>query len=352
MKTRPAKVDMDAIANLLGVSKTTVHYAIWNTGRLSDQTRKRVLKMVQRMGYQPDGLARSFRRGRTETLGVVVATLTNSSHAHLLEGVESVAQEHHRAILVGCSHGRSDVERGLVEVFLQKGVDGVVVVPSDPAQNRDFYDGLLKQGVRLVFVDREVPGLNVELVSTDHEKGGYMEAQHLIKLGHQRLVCVATRSPEHRSTSVRERLLGIDRALREAGLPAPIVLGTDPPDFTVYEQYGYDVMRAFLKDGSGRFDAVCAVHDGLAYGAIRALTKAGLRVPEDVAVVGFDDQDPSAYFQPPLTTVRQPMREIGMEAGRLMFRRLKEAGATATRQRIVLEPTLMVRESSSAPQAR
>ncbi|HEU0038034.1 MAG TPA: substrate-binding domain-containing protein, partial [Verrucomicrobiae bacterium] len=112
-----------------------------------------------------------------------------------------------------------------------------------------------------------------------------------------------------------------------------LVLGTDPPDFTVHEHYGYEVMSDYLKKNAGQFDAVCAAHDGLAFGVIRALTEAGLRVPEDVAVVGFDDQDPSAYFQPPLTTVRQPMREIGMEAARLLFRRLNEPGMALTRQR-------------------
>jgi LacI family transcriptional regulator len=307
--------------------------------------------MVEAKGYRPDGLARSFRRRRSDTLGVVLATLTNSFHAHLLEGVEMAAQQYKHTVLVSCSHGRSDVERGLVEVLLEKGVDGVIVVPADPVRNRDYYQRLLDQGIRLVFVDREIPGLNAELVCTDHEKGAYLEARHLVGLGRKQILCIATRSPERRSTSVRERLLGIDRALREAGLAPATVLGTDPPDATAHEQYGYDVMREHLRRTARQFDAVCAIHDGLAYGAIRALTEAGVRVPEDVAVVGFDDQDPSAYFQPPLTTVRQPMRELGMEAGRLLFRRLHEPGMPIARQRIVLEPTLIVRESSGAPQA-
>lgn len=352
MKTKPEKMDMDGLAKLLGVSKTTVHYAIRNTGRLSEETRKRVLKLVASTGYRPDGLARSFRRRRSETLGVVLASLTNSFHSHLLEGVETTAREHGHTMLVACSHGRSEAERELVEVFLEKGVDGLIVVPADPIQNRSFYAGLIEQGTQVVFVDREIPGLKGELVSTDHEKGGYLEAQHLVELGRQRLVCVATRSPRHRSTSVQERLRGIDSALREAGLKPAIVLGNDAPDFSVHEEYGYGVMRDYLAQGKRSFDAVCAVHDGLAYGVIRALTEAGLRVPKDVAVVGFDDQDPSAYFQPPLTTVRQPMREIGREAGRLLFRRLNTPETTPARQRIVLEPTLVVRESSGAPRLR
>jgi LacI family transcriptional regulator len=352
IKPKQEKVDMDTIAGLLGVSKTTVHYAIRNTGRLSDETRKRVLKMVDSMGYRPDGLARSFRRRRTDTLGVVLVTLTNSIHAHLLEGAEGVARQHQHTVLVSCSHGRSDVERELVEVFLEKGVDGIIVVPADPLINREYYEGLIEQGVRLAFVDREIPGLNADLISTDHERGGFLEAHHLLKLGRKNLVCVATRVPQHRSTSVRERLQGIDRALREAGLGPATVLGTDSPDFAVHEQYGYDVMRDYLNHAAGRFDSVCAAHDGLAYGVIRALAEAGFRVPKDVAVVGFDDQDPSAYFQPPLTTVRQPMREIGMEAARLLFRRLSEPNMAATRQRIVLEPTLIVRESSGVPKTK
>jgi LacI family transcriptional regulator len=346
MKNAPDKMDMEQIAKRLGVSKTTVHYAIRNTGRLSDKTRKRVLKVVNKFGYRPSGLARSFRRSRADTLGVVLVTLANSIHAHLLEGVESVARQNQHTMLVACSHGKSEVERELIEVFMEQGVDGLVVVPCDPRQNQGFYRGLIEKGVRLVFVDREIHGVNAEIVTTDHEKGAYLEAQHLIDLGRTKLVCVATRSPRHRSTSVQDRLKGVNRALREAELEPAIVLGTDPPDFAVHEQYGYSVMQDYLKRAAGRFDAVCAVHDDLAYGVIRALTEFGMRVPRDVAVVGFDDQDPSAYFQPQLTTVRQPMREIGMEAGRLLFRRLNEPAMDAARQRIVLEPTLIVRESS------
>lgn len=346
MKPAPEKMDMEQIARLLGVSKTTVHYAIRNTGRLSDKTRKRVLKAVQSYGYRPSGLARSFRRSRADTVGVILVTLTNSIHAHLLEGVEEIAKQNRHTTLVACSHGKSEAERELIEVFAEQGVEGIIVVPADPRHNQAFYRSLIERGTRLVFVDREVPGLNAEMVSTNHEKGGYLEARHLLDLGRRQILCVATRSPRRRSTSVQDRIRGIHRALREAGLPPAPVLGTDPPDFTVHEQYGYAVMSDYLKRGDAKFDAVCAAHDGLAYGIIRALTEAGLRVPTDIAVVGFDDQDPSAYFQPPLTTVRQPMREVGMEASRLLFRRWNEPGMDPARQRIVLDPVLIVRESS------
>src|ERR1035441_8470446 len=239
VKPKPGKLDMEAIAKLLGVSKTTVHYAIRNTGRLSDQTRKRVLKMVEAKGYRPDGLARSFRRRRSDTLGVVLVTLTNSFHAPLLEGAEMVAQLYKHTVLVSCSHGRSDVERELVEVLLEKGVDGGIVVPADPVLNRDYYQRLLDRGTRLVFVDREIPGLNAEVVCTDHEKGAYLEAQHLVGLGRKKILCIATRSPDPTLSPLREHFRGIDHCLPEAGLAPATVLGTDPPDWTAHEQYGY-----------------------------------------------------------------------------------------------------------------
>lgn len=348
MKPETGKLNMDDLAKRLGVSKTTVHYAISESGRLSPQTRRRVLKLVDQLGYRPDGLARSFRRGRTESVGVVLANLTNSFHAHLLEGIEGVARQNRHATFIACSYGGATTEREMINLFLDKSIDGIIVVPSHPIHNLDFYRDLLKQGVQLVFVDREVPGLEVDLVSTDHERGGYLVAQHLIKLGRKQIVCVATRKAEHRPTSTRERLSGIERALREADLPAPIVLGTDPADFTVHERYGYEVMHTFLKNGAAHFDAVCATHDGVAYGVIRALTEASFRVPHDIAVVGYDDQDPSAYFQPTLTTVRQPVREIGMEASHLLLRRLKEKerDTPVIPQRIAIQPTLVIRESS------
>lgn len=240
-------MDMEQIAKLLGVSKTTVHYAIRNTGRLSEKTRTRVLKAVHETGYRPNALARSFRRRRADTLGVVLVTLTNSIHAHLLEGVEDVARQNRHTMLVACSHGKSEVERELVEVFMEQGADGLIVVPCHPKQNQGYYQGLIEKGTRLVFVDREIHGLDAEIVTTDHEKGAFLEAQHLLKLGRRKLVCVATRLPAHRSTSVQERIHGVNRALREAGLDPASVLGTDPPDFAVHEQYGYDVMSHYLK---------------------------------------------------------------------------------------------------------
>jgi LacI family transcriptional regulator len=127
----------------------------------------------------------------------------------------------------------------------------------------------------------------------------------------------------------------------------PVVLGLNTADTPLDEEFGYNIIRDHLAKSNLQYDGIFAVHDGLAYGVIRALLEAGCEVPKKVSVVGFDDQDPSAYFQPPLTTVRQPMQEIGREAARLLLRRLEQKdGAPAARQRIALEPAVIIRGST------
>ena len=347
---RPNKrLDMDAIAQKLGVSKTTVHYAIRNTGRVSEGTRKKILRFAQEVGYRPNGLARSLRLKQTHTIGVILGSLTSTFHAHVLEGIDQITQEQGFTMLLSCSNGRPEKEQKLIETLLDRRVDGLIVAPADPDANRVFYQSLLAQQVKLIFVDREVPGVNVDIVASDNRHGALLITQHLIQSGRKRIGLVTTTSRDRRSTSVRERLAGAEQAIREADLPAPLTLGLDIADTTLDEEFGYNAIRHHLKNFGLKLDGIFAVHDGLAYGVIRALLEARISVPKAVAVAGFDDQDPSAYFQPPLTTVRQPMQHIGQEAARLLLRRLEEkAPLPSVRQRIALEPSLVLRASTDS----
>jgi len=342
----PKPVDMDAIAARMGVSKTTVHYALRNTGRVSAAMRKKILKVAEEVGYRPNALARSLRIRKTHTVGVVLNSLNSTFQAHLLEGIDGMAQTHGYAMILSCTNGLAEKEKSLIEMLLEKGVDGLIVAPADPEANREYYTLLLSQGVKLVFVDREVAGLNIDVVSTDNSMGGYLAARHLLERGRKRFVFVSTTSRDRRSTSVRERLAGAASAISEAGFPAAHVVGPDCPDLPVDEEFAYQAFRSYLKRKHSPFDAVFAVHDGLAYGAIRALSEVRLSVPNEVAVAGFDDQDPSAFFQPPLTTVRQPVNEIGGEAIRLLLNRFSKKNGIGTRQRVALQPKLIVRGST------
>jgi DNA-binding LacI/PurR family transcriptional regulator len=343
MKPRQT-VDMDSLAQRIGVSKTTVHYALHNTGRVSGRLRKRILDLARKLNYRPNLLARSLRSKRTSTIGVVAVHLSSTYHARVVEGIEDAARSAGRSILLACSYSNPERERDAVQLLLDKGVDGVIVAPSDPADtspNAALYRQLVDNGRSIVFVDRHIPGLNVASVATDNVLGAYWVGQHLLRLGRRRFGMVIPALHGPRPTSVRGRIDGFNRALNEAGAKPAILIGPETLDNTSDGAYG--AMRRFLA-GKPRVDALFASNDGLAYGTVRAIVENGARVPDDIAVAGFDDQEPSAFFQPPLTTVRQPMRDIGTEAVRLLMRQLEEPDALV-KQHILLEPQLIVRES-------
>ena len=335
---------MDAIAKKLGVSKTTVHYALRNKGRISEATRERVIQASREMGYRPNLLARSLRTKKTDTIGVVVVSLNTTYHAHVLEGIDGAAQNADQTILLACSYGDPEREHALVEVLLEKGVDGLLVAPCDAPQSVEYYEKLRRDGTSLVFFDRGLSGVEVDSVATDNEEGAHRLVEHLIQTGRRRVAFLTTMPAEQGSSSVRARLDGCNRALREASLEEAVVLGVGAAPSETDQSFAFGVVRDYLGSGSPAFDALFAAHDGLAIGAAEALFDKGLRVPDDVALVGFDDQDASAYFQPPLTTVRQPAKDVGRRAIETLFRR--QAGELEVPEIIALEPELIVRKSS------
>lgn len=340
------RADMDTIAREVGVSKTTVYRALHNKGRIHPQTRERILQVARELGYRPNLVARSLRVRKTSTIGLVVVGLTGWFYSHILEGVDGVAQSNQYGVLLACSYGNPQREREIIQMLLDKRVDGLIVAPADPEENRPFYEELLALQVPIVWIDRYIPGMPIDFVATDNELGGYLATRHLLQLGKRRIVFVSNGSRERRATSVIGRFEGYRRALAECDICQTVELGPGLPDILPEEEYAYSAVTHYL-DAGGTMDGVFAVNDDVAYGVIRALRDRGWRVPEDVAVVGFDDQDTSAYIFPPLTTVAQPMYEIGRKAASLLLERIQR-GTTFPPQQVLLEPQLRVRQSCGA----
>ncbi|MGC8783920.1 MAG: LacI family DNA-binding transcriptional regulator [Armatimonadota bacterium] len=342
MRRKP-HADMDAIAQAVGVSKTTVFRALHNKGRIHPETRERILRVARELGYRPNLVARSLRLQKTSTIGLVAIGLTGWFYSHILEGVDEVAQTNEYGVLIACSYGYPEKEIRLIQMLLDKRVDGLIVAPADPEENRDFYEKLLAWQVPIVLIDRYIPGLPIDFVTTDNELGGYIATKHLLDLGRRRIVFVSTASRERRATSVVGRFAGYRRALGELGIHEVVELGPGVPDTLPEEEYAFETVSHYLQQG-GQLDGAFAVNDDIAYGAIRALQAHGLRVPEDVAVIGFDNQDTSAFVSPPLTTVAQPMREIGRQAASLLLERIHRE-RSVPQQRVLLAPQLVVRQS-------
>jgi len=344
---RSKSVDLEAIAKHLGVSKTTVHYALTNKGRVSQAVRERVLSAAAKMGYRPNLLARSLRTRQTHTIGVVLSSLTSSFHAHLLETIDQAAQENEYSILFACSYRDIAKELALVETLLHKGVDGLIVAPLGKEQERNHYHLLLESGAAIVFVDRDIANSRVDSVAVDNFLGGRLAGDHLIQSKRRRLAFVTMMHGGQQSVTLLDRMSGFNYALQSAGLDSAAVLSADSQDQLTGESFGFHAVASAIRSKRFNFDGIFAANDNLAYGAIKALSEAGLRVPKNVAVVGFDDQDSSAFVSPPLTTVRQPVQSVGACAVDLILKRIRTNQSIEREpQRIKIEPVLVKRQSA------
>ncbi len=323
------------VAESAGVSYATVSHVINNTRFVTQETRDRVLTAMTALNYRPNALARSLRQGKTNTIGLVLPDSANPFFAEISRSIEDEAFK--KGYSVFLCNTELDTERELfyVDVLSKKQVDGIIFVAA--GDQSDSLDYLRRENMPVVLIDRNLPNVQVDVVLTDHQLGGYLATRHLIGLGHQRIACIAGPST---ITPSAERITGYQKALEEAGLPCDenLILRGD-----YHAQSGLDVTNAIL-NMTPRPTAIFALNDLMALGALRAASEAGYFIPKDLAVVGYDDLELSRFTSPPLTTISQPKKEISAQAVSLLVQRL--SGKSESPSRVVLPPQLIVRRST------
>jgi len=327
---------MREVAEQAQVSVTTVSHVINDTRPVSDELRAKVTAAMDELGYQPNRLARSLRRGETHTIGMIIPDGVNPFFAEVARGIEDTGFEQGYSVILCNSDGDLQKELQYTNVLNEKQVDGIIFVAAGLSQEHIL--GLQQRGLPVVVVDREIPGLPVGTVITDNAQGGWLATGHLLSLGHRRIACL---SGPHDLTPSAERVTGYRQALEAAGVPVEENL-IPRGDFK-YES-GYNAMRklfALEKPPS----AVFACNDLMAMGAMTAAAESGCRVPDDLSVVGFDDIELASYTIPPLTTVRQPKYEMGAIAARMLLDHMRQDDLTPKRQ--ILATELVVRKSSA-----
>jgi LacI family transcriptional regulator len=323
------------VAERAGVSYATVSHVINNTRLVSQETRERVLAAMATLNYRPNALARSLRQGKTNTFGLVVPDSANPFFAEISRSIEDAAFR--KGYSVFLCNTELDTQRELfyVDVLSKKQVDGIIFVAAgDQADSLDF---LVREGVPVVMIDRNVPNVEIDAVLTDHQLGGFLATQHLLELGHTRIACIAGPSS---ITPSAERITGYRRALEQAALPydEKLVLRGD-----YHPQSGFELTQAILKMDP-RPTAIFALNDLMALGALRAAAEAGCSVPKELAIVGYDDLELARFTSPPLTTIAQPKKEIGAQAVNLLVDRISRKSLSPSR--LVLPPELIVRRST------
>jgi LacI family transcriptional regulator len=325
------------VAESAGVSYATVSHVINNTRLVSPETRQRVLAAMDALNYRPNALARSLRQGKTHTLGLVLPDSANPFFAEISRSIEDEAFK--KGYSVFLCNTELDTQRELfyVDVLSKKQVDGIIFVAAgDQADSLDF---LVQRNMPVVMIDRSVPNVEVDAVLTDNQLGGFLATRHLIELGHRRIACIAGPSS---ITPSAERIIGYRRALEEAGLSydESLIMRGD-----YHAQSGMEITHALLKM-SPRPTAIFALNDLMALGALRAAAEAGCSVPGDLAVVGYDDLEIAHFTNPPLTTIAQPKKEIGVQAVNLLVDRMIRRNNPPSR--LLLPPELIVRRSTQA----
>ncbi len=338
-----ARPTMRRIAGELGVSVMTVSKVLNNHGDISEATRDRVLAKIEELGYQRNAVARSLTLRRSHTIGIVIPDLMHSFFVEIVAGIEPVASVRGYGLLL-CSSGEDPTkERAELEMLRSRQVDGIVLASVHGSANDDLLRQLTGLGTAMVMIDRDDhPKVECHRVLTDDERVGVLATTHLIDLGRKAIAHIGGPNIAH----AKRREKGWRDTLKLRGLNAP-------PEWYVeagfMESDGYRAMKRLLTVRP-RVDAVFAANDPSAIGAMKAIWEAGLRVPEDVAVVGVGDIAHGDMLKVPLTTVGWSRKDQGLNAAELLLNGLDSDEKDAPR-RVIIPPRLIARESSGVARA-
>lgn len=350
-------VTIQDVANLAQTSPSTVsNFLNGRIDRMRSGTRERIEFAMSELDYRPSQVARQLRTGQASILGLIIPSVANPFWGAFAQSVETAA--HARGYQVFLCNGERDPEQEerYAEALWAYGVRGVIF-GSSPL-SLDHVLSFVKRGLRVVVFDREIGDVDlavrdaIDSISVDNERGGWLATEHLLGLGHRRIGFL---SGPLRTASRLKRLEGYRRALWEAGIePDPRLVWQEAMDETFGDVEGFELGRLGARELLSRPDpctAIFAINDMYALGAGAGVRDLGLRAPEDISIVGFDDIPFAEMADPPLTTVRQPFREMMGSVVSLLIDRLQGANDEPATHRTV-EPELVVRASTAPPRQR
>ncbi|MDV7143396.1 LacI family DNA-binding transcriptional regulator [Tropicimonas sp. TH_r6] len=307
-------VSIKHVAQAAGVSVSTVSHVINKTRFVAPDTRAAVEKAVKDLDYQPSYLARALKSKRTHTLGMLVTSSTNPFFAEIVSGVEEGCYRAGYSLILCNAGDQPGRQRAYLQTLMQKRIDALVVMTTN--RDPEFQEDLARLNTLPRAVLDSEPMPNACAIGDDSLLGGRLAGEALIQRGHDRIGCLTGPVNHPRS---HDRLEGFEQAMSEAGLeldPDLIVTG----DLSAHG--GYEAMVELL-DRAAPPSAVFAFNDLMAMGAYRAITERGLRIPEDISVIGYDDLEIASYLYPALTTIRQPGFGLGLEAAEILIGHLE-----------------------------
>jgi LacI family transcriptional regulator len=335
----PSNTTIRDVARLSGVSPMTVSRVINDSERVSPETRRRVEQAISELGYVPSRLARGLSRQRTGTLAVIVPDVANPFFTAILRAAEEVARRADYHVILGDTRSDLSVERDVIEELIAHRVEGMMIAPvSDRSATQ--LRRLAEFGVPFVLIDRTVPGLDCDVVLGDSSGGARRLVEHLVALGHRRIGFIVESDDV---STARDRRAGYEAALSGAGIaldPTLVVNAAADPS-------GGSAGMSRLLELDEPPTAVFTVNNLAAVGAIEAVRAAGLEVPDDVALVCFDDIEYASRLYPFLTAMEQPAQTFGTLGAQLLLERIEGRGPER-RHEVVLPGEFIIRKSCGA----
>ncbi len=324
------------IAESVGCSIATVSRVMNNRDAVDPETRKRVLDAIEKYDYRPNLTAQGLRSKRGRLIGIAIPTSTVGAFSVIIQYALDTAYKHDYNLVVVNTHEDPDLEENLIKDLLRRNINGIMLTRvSDESK---IVKKIVKQNIPIVVIDRAFEHENVSNVVLNNYRAGCMAAEHLLELGHKRIACI---TGSLKITLCRERLRGFQSALSAAGVELPhshIVEGN-----FLYES-GISCMQK-LNSAASSFTGIWAMNDLMAFGALRVLQLRGVRVPEEISVIGMDDLEIAEMVTPPLTSVHYPLKELVENAMELLIKQINTKEVLT--ETIVLEPSVTIRRSTA-----
>jgi LacI family transcriptional regulator len=339
------KISIHDIAKALKVSATTISFVLNGKAeekRISEDVKKKVLEYVKQVGYRPNQIAKSLRTGKTNIIGMLVEDISDPFFSSISRGIESIAYKHHYKIFFASTENDTEKTKALIKVFRERQVDGYIIAP--PAGIEDDIKALMDDNVPVILFDRYLPSLNTSTVIIDNFSGAYQAVKHLEENGFSNIAFITLESEQ---TQMQARLQGYVRAIEES-LKDPIIKKL--PYKLSHELSAEKLVQDFI-DRHDRVDAIIFATNYLAINGLKAIRNLKLSIPDDMAVVGFDDNTHFYLFTPSVTAVAQPIEEIAEEVVKQLLDALSDEKENRKRRTVTL-PVKLIERNSSMPKSK
>jgi LacI family transcriptional regulator len=328
-------VTIKDISKEAGVSYATVSRALNNHPEVNEDTKKRIIKIANEMGYQPNEIAQGLVKNKTKTIGLMIPDITNPFFPEVAIGVEEAASKVGYTVFLINTNWDEERELNSFKVLLRKQIDGLIIAPS--SENLEHLENILNKGIKIVFLGRKLDCKGSTSIMIDNEIGMYKAVEYLINKGHKN---IAFLGGQKELSMNQGRLKGYKNALKDYALE----INEELIKFdNSKREGGYHLTRKLIESGL-KFSAVVTVNDLLALGAIQAIKEKGLLIPSDVAIIGFDDIKLDSLPEIHLSTVSQPKYEMGRLAFESLLKQIKGESSVSTK--VLLEPELIIRNTT------